>query len=243
MAKKVSMYILTCQGSVESVAVSSPRRARSPAQSRKQQIVQTVLELVAAHGTEALSAQLVADAIGITQPAVFRHFPTKEAMWLAVMAWLEQQLIALASVADGDCDGLTRLSRIFLRHMVLIERYPALPKLVFSDHLRLQYPSLQARFGSIHQGYIARISAAIELAKSDGAVCDALDPRHAATMLLSLVQGLGFQFAIARVVTRLIPEAERLLGLYIQAITAPPGNLERARMLAAKAKRSTRHGS
>jgi len=65
---------------------------RPPAGSRKRQIVETVLQLVAAHGTEAVSAQLVADAIGVTQPAVFRHFPTKEAMWLAVMDWLEERL-------------------------------------------------------------------------------------------------------------------------------------------------------
>src|SRR5258708_20895130 len=54
-----------------------------PVDSRKQQIVETVLQLVATHGTEAVSAQLVADAIGGTQPAVFRHFPTKAAICLA----------------------------------------------------------------------------------------------------------------------------------------------------------------
>jgi AcrR family transcriptional regulator len=65
---------------------------RFPADSRKHQIVETVLALVATQGTEAVSAQLVADTIGVTQPAVFRHFRT-EAMWLAVMDWLEQRLI------------------------------------------------------------------------------------------------------------------------------------------------------
>jgi TetR/AcrR family transcriptional regulator len=75
---------------------------RFPADSRKQQIVETVLELVAVHGTEAISAQLVANAIGVTQPAVFRHFQTKEAMWLAVMDWLEQRLVAIYSAADDN---------------------------------------------------------------------------------------------------------------------------------------------
>src|SRR5258708_12290844 len=73
-----------------------------PVDSRKQQIVETVLQLVATHGTEAVSAQLVADAIGVTQPAVFRHFPTKEAIWLAVMDWLEQRLLAIYSAAEQD---------------------------------------------------------------------------------------------------------------------------------------------
>src|SRR5262249_61500614 len=91
--------------------------ARFPADSRKQQIVEIVLELVAARGTEAVCVQLVADAIGLTQPAVFRHFPTKEAMWLAMMDWLGQHLVAIYSAAD-DSGGssLFGLGRIVLRH-------------------------------------------------------------------------------------------------------------------------------
>src|SRR5260370_36474243 len=77
-----------------------------PADSRKQQIVETVLQLVATHGTEAVSAQLVADTIGVTQPAVFRHFPTKEAIWLAGMDWLGGPLGAF--YFGAQLDGRTR---------------------------------------------------------------------------------------------------------------------------------------
>ena len=202
---------------------------RFPADSRKQQIVETVLELVTARGAEAVSAQLVADAIGVTQPAVFRHFPTKEAMWVAVMDWLEQHLVAIYSAADDSGEAsLVVLSRMFLEHVKLIERYPALAKLVFSDHLRLQYPSLQARFGKIHKAYAARLAAVINRAKSDGAVRDTVAAKDAATMFLSLIQGLGFQFAIARLPMKLSTEAERVLALYLQAITSSATAGERA---------------
>lgn len=205
---------------------------RLRAGSRKQQIVETVLALVGAHGTEAVSAQLVADTIGVTQPAVFRHFPTKEAIWLAVMDWLEQRLAAIYSAADeeGDSD-LTVLSHMFLEHVKLIERYPALAKLVFSDHLRLQYPSLQERFGRIHKAYAARLSAVIDRAKSEGVVSDSLSSNDAATMFLSLIQGLGFQFAIARLPRKLLPVAERMLAIYLLAITASAEAGERARKM------------
>jgi AcrR family transcriptional regulator len=219
-------------------------RDRPSAGSRKQQIVETVLKLVAADGTGAVSAQLVADAIGVTQPAVFRHFPTKEAMWLAVMNWLEERLVSIYSAADEEAGepGLIALSRMFLGHVALIERYPALAKLVFSDHLRLHYPSLQARFARIHQAYLARLSAVIDRAKSDGAVSRSLASEDAGTMFLSLVQGLGFQFAIARLPIKLVPEAERILAIYLQAITAPADAGERARGTVTAAKRKPRDG-
>lgn len=212
---------------------------RLPGGARKRQIVEAVLELVAAQGTEAVSFQVVADAIGVTQPAVLRHFPTKEAMWLAVMDWLEEQLVAIYAALDEDPgqSGLVVLGRMFLGHVRLIERYPALAKLVFSDHLRLQYPSLQARFGRIHKAYSARLGAVLTCAKAEGAVRVSLATKDAATMFLSLIQGLGFQFAIARLPFALIPEAERVLTMYLQAITAAADAAERSRAIVDAAKR------
>ena len=203
---------------------------RLPVGSRRQQIIETVLELVAAQGAEAVTFQLVADAIGVTQPAVFRHFPTKEAMWLAVMDWLEERLVAIFSSADDDPGppAVVVLGRMFLGHVRLIERYPALAKLIFSDHLRLQYPSLQARFRRIHKAYSARLRAVLDRAKAEGAAPGSLASKDAATMLLSLIQGLGFQFAIARLPIALVPEAERVFALYLQAITAATDSIKRA---------------
>jgi AcrR family transcriptional regulator len=218
---------------------NSPKTTdRFPAQSRKRQIIETVLELVAAHGTEAVSFQLVADRIGVTQPAVFRHFPTKEVLWLAVMDWLEQRLVGIYSSEDeADEAALVVVSGMFLEHMQLIERYPALAKLVFSDHLRLQFPSLQARFGEIHRAYMARLSALLSRAGSDGSVPPSLNPKDGATMFLSLVQGLGFQFAIAGLQIRFQPEAERLLALYLQGIMYEKSAADRVSGMIEAAKR------
>src|SRR5262249_60338820 len=100
--------------------------ARFPADSRKQQIVETVLELVAARGTEAVSVQLVADAIGVTQPAVFRHFPTKEAMWLAEVQWPDHPPVSRCSQPDATGQPRPGGRRHMLpHHGKIIERYRA----------------------------------------------------------------------------------------------------------------------
>src|SRR5258708_16730559 len=191
-----------------------------PVDSRKQQIVETVLRLVATQEPEAARAEWVGDAVGVTEAAVFGHVPTKEAIWLAVMDWLDQRLVAIYSAAEQDDEpGLVVLSRVFRAHIKLIEEHPALAKLVFADHLRLQYPSLQARFARIHKAYTSRLCAVIDRAKSEAIVSATVPTKDAATMFLSLIQGLGFQFAIARVPVKLVPEAERIFPLYLQAMT------------------------
>ena len=59
-------------------------RTRRSGEDRQRQIVETLLELVEELGVKAVSAQAIADRIGVSQPAIFRHFATKEALWLAV---------------------------------------------------------------------------------------------------------------------------------------------------------------
>src|SRR5215813_5809474 len=131
-------------------------QVRRPAAARRQQIVETVLELVAEHGADAVSAQLIADTIGLSQPAVFRHFPTKGAVWMAVIGWLQDRLADAWSEARGGEEyppPIWVLRRMFLGHVELIIKYPALAKVVFSDHIRHQYPALHEQFHALHRRY------------------------------------------------------------------------------------------
>ena len=57
---------------------------RLNAEDRKAQIVTQVLRLADEIGPDRLSTTDVARAVGLSQPAIFRHFPTKGALWLAV---------------------------------------------------------------------------------------------------------------------------------------------------------------
>src|SRR5262245_29166283 len=107
---------------------------------------------------------------------------------------------------------------MFVGHIRLIEAYPALAKLVFSDHLRQQYPSLRGRFSAIHKAYMVRLCGIIEDAKIDGTVRRSVAANDAATMFLSLIQGLGFQFAIARLPIKLATEGERIFALYLRSL-------------------------
>src|SRR5262245_9223792 len=198
-------------------------RPRLSGEARQQQIVETVLDLVAERGADGVSAQAIADRIGLTQPAVFRHFPSKEAIWVAVMTWLEEQLGAIHQAADASFgeSPLTILKHMFTQHVRMVERHPALAKIVFSDHLRLQFPSLQTRFAGIHSVYERRIVTLLQRARTQALVPASLPTDDAATLFLCMIQGLGFQFAIARRPMQLRRESDQVFALYLRAITDP----------------------
>jgi TetR/AcrR family transcriptional regulator len=200
---------------------SGTTRIHAAGSQRQRQIVEIVLQLVAERGADAVSIQAIADRIGVTQPAIFRHFPNKQSIWVAVMDWLAENLRAIHSNAQVESNesALVALEHMFLDHIRMIRRYPALAKVVFSDHLRLQFPVLQNRFARIHDAYQDRVIHLIEHAKKQKLVSMSLPAAQAATLFFCMVQGLGFQFAIARRPMRLLSEAERVFALYLRALS------------------------
>jgi hypothetical protein len=64
------------------------------------------------------------------------------------MMWLEQRLAEIRQAAESafSQSALTILHRMFNDHVRMVERHPALAKVVFSDHLRVQFPSLGTKF-------------------------------------------------------------------------------------------------
>ncbi|HKA42670.1 MAG TPA: TetR/AcrR family transcriptional regulator [Burkholderiales bacterium] len=201
---------------------STTLRGRMPAAARKRQIVETVLELVAEHGADAVSAQLIADAIGLSQPGVFRHFPTKEAIWMAVIGWLQDRLADVWSEARGDQEHpppIWVLKRMFLGHVELIIRYPGLAKVVFSDHIRHQYPALHEQFHALHRWYDREVTTLLEESIRTSDLPSTTDVPAAATLFFCTIQGLAFQSAIARYRrSRVWDCATRVLVLYVNAI-------------------------
>src|SRR5262245_42420573 len=159
-------------------------RERLVAEERKKQIVQVVLALVAKRGTDAVSTQLIADTIGFTQAAVFRHFPTKEALWSAVMDWLNDRLeeVRQRARAEAPDQGMGVLQRIFFGHIALIERYPGLAKVVMSDHIRRHYPELHRRFTNAHRKYEDEVHKALDAAARSAQISPKLDRRAATTL-------------------------------------------------------------
>jgi TetR/AcrR family transcriptional regulator len=213
--------------------VSSFARERLQAEERKEQIVQAVLRLVHERGADSVSAQLIADTIGRSQGAIFRHFPTKEAIWIAVLAWLEECLADVwtrALLDRRDEPPLVRLEAIFLGHIGLIEKFPAIAKVVMSDDLRHRYPVLNKQFQRLYILYDRRVTDLLEEALRIGDIPKSTSISDAATLYFCAIQGLGFQSAIAGLrSTRLAGHASRIFSLFTAALENPQTKKKRAR--------------
>ena len=182
------------------------RRQRLPSDERQREIVGAVLALARDAGPDAITTHAIARHMGVTQGALFRHFPDKEAMWLAVFAWVREVLGALLDQAiEGRGSPLDALKRAFHAHVGFIADNPGVPRVLFHE---LQYPAespVRAEVRAMVGGYRKRLASLFAQAKARGELPASLDVNLAPVLFIGAIQGLVIQAALEdddRAITR-----------------------------------------
>ena len=81
---------------------------RIPSAQRKEQIINAAMALIAEQGLAGASMSRISESVGISEPAIYRHFGNRREMLLEVLNKVSSHLIGLY-VPEGD--AITRLRR------------------------------------------------------------------------------------------------------------------------------------
>lgn len=191
----------------------APRR-RLTSEHRQREIVAAVLALARERGPDAITTQAIADRIGVTQGAIFRHFPDKESIWLAVFAWVRTCLAEVyeAALAKGG-SPLDRIEHAFLGHVAFVAANPGVPRVMFHE---LQYPGdspVRAEVRAMIGGYRQGLATLFAQAQAAGEIDANLDVTMATLLFIGAVQSLVMQASLAGDETTLPKRARPLFAL------------------------------
>ncbi|MCC1482748.1 TetR/AcrR family transcriptional regulator [Roseibaca sp. Y0-43] len=197
---------------------------RQSAEERKAQIVAEVLRLADEIGPDRLSTTDVARAIGLSQPAIFRHFPTKGALWLAVAEDIADRLQSYWAAAEAGATGPhERLKALIGAQLSAISETPALPSILFSRELQVDNPALREVFRKLLGVFQGRLVAAIRELQAAGHLRRDVIPEDVAILLTSLVQGVAIRWTLGARGFALVPEGLRLFDVQMELLRAKEG--------------------
>jgi AcrR family transcriptional regulator len=172
-------------------------RPRAASGERREQIVAATLRLLARTPIDALTTRQLAGEIGLTQPALFRHFPSREALLLAVVDHARGELDRLAAgVLASGAPPLVQLERLGTALLAHVEREPGLPRLLFASATTAAGP-LREALRMVVAMQASLFTELVHEAQRDGSLSAVVDPEQAATLFLGLVQGLVLRWEIA----------------------------------------------
>ncbi|WEX08635.1 TetR/AcrR family transcriptional regulator [Chelativorans sp. AA-79] len=187
---------------------------RRSAGERKAEIVAEVLRLADEIGPDRLSTTDVARAVGITQPAIFRHFGTKHALWLAVAEDIAGQLTAAWDAMEAENhEPEARLRALIGAQLTAISRSPALPSILFSRELQTDNPALREVFRLLLLAFQKRLVSTVAELQADGVLSRDVSAEDVAVLLTSLIQGVAIRWSLGGRAYPLVAEGMRMFDV------------------------------
>ena len=191
-------------------------QTRLPTEERQAEIVEAALRLASESSPALITTGDIAAAIGVTQGAVFKHFPTKDAIWLAAMRWVRETLLLqnLQAAADQSATPLDALAAMFRAHVEFVIAHPGVPRFIFHE---LQQPADSAaklEVRGVLQGYRKLLLGQLAESIEQRQVSADLDPEAAATSFIGLIQGLVMQSMLTGKPAAMRQQATAIFALY-----------------------------
>ncbi len=174
------------------------QRKHLPADERRAVTVEAVVKLAAEQNPGEITTAAIATAMQLTQGALFRHFPNKEALWQAVMQWVADHLLARVERAARDAASpLAALEAMYLTHIAFIANHPGVPRILFGELQRAEDTAAKRMVQTLLHGYGERLQILIVDGQAGGELDPKLDPAAAAALFIGSIQGLVMQALLA----------------------------------------------
>jgi TetR/AcrR family transcriptional regulator len=190
-----------------------------PADQRRAVIVEAVIKLAAEQNPNGITTAAIANRMGLTQGALFRHFPNKAAILQAVMGWVAEQLLARLDEAIQEATSpLAALRAMFMTHIEFIAEHPGVPRLLFGELQSADKTVSKEMVHTLLKGYRDRLHRLIEKGKTDSELDTNLDTEAAAILFIGTIQGLVMQSLLAGDVGHIRHDAPRVFAIYHRGI-------------------------
>ena len=192
-----------------------------PADERRAVTIEAVIVLAGSQNPNDITTAAIAKHMNLTQGALFRHFPSKDAIWQSVMEWVTYHLLArLDSATEGIDSPLAAMQAMFMGHVAFVMEHPGVPRMMFGQ---LQNPDMtpaKRMAQTLIKHYAERLQKRVEQGKSCGEISLEVSTQAAATLFVGTIQGLVMQSMLSGDLSRMRSDAPGVFAIYQRGLRA-----------------------
>jgi AcrR family transcriptional regulator len=156
---------------------------------RREQIAEAALTLIAGQGMASVTVERVARLTGLTPSGLYRHFKNKAEILDAVLNLVHDRFLdSIQAAREGTPTPLDALHRLLLRHVRMIMAQHGIPRILFSDEINFKYPEKKATLRDIMTDFLAGITALMAKGQKEGTIRSDIPAKDMAVMFIGIFQ-------------------------------------------------------
>lgn len=156
---------------------------------RRKQIVEAARKLVIKCGSENVTVRRIADEVGFSEAAIYRHFKSKKDILYLLVESIEASLLEDLDTVAYPQYG--KFENVILNHLSAVEKRKGVSFQVIAEIISLGDKKLNHRIYQTIEKYISRLKEILREEVDKGKLRSDLDVEAAALTLFSVVQGLS----------------------------------------------------
>lgn len=190
-----------------------------PANERRAATVKAVIDLAAEQNPSDITTTAIAQRMGLTQGALFRHFPKKSDILQAVMSWVTEKLLARIDKAVASTESpIIALEAVFMTHINFVAKHPGVPRMLFGELQQAGETLPKKMAQTLMKHYGERLDRLLEAGKAQGELINDLDINAASALFIGTIQGLIMQSLLAGKAGLISHNAPEVFAIYLRGI-------------------------
>lgn len=163
--------------------------------SRKQQILQSLARMLEATPGGRITTAALAAEVGVSEAALYRHFPSKTRMYEGLIDFIEETLFSrVRTIVAEEPDTAARCYRILTLLLTFAERNPGITRLLTGDALTGETDRLHKRIQQLFDRLETQLKQILREGEMTEKLRLATTVTAAANFILSLAEGRISQF-------------------------------------------------
>lgn len=188
----------------------------------KQQIIEAARKLIVRRGSEHLTVRGLAQEVGLSEAAIYRHFKSKREILSFLMDRVtDSMLLQLDSNSKDGVTSLNQFGKALRLHLSEIEQRKGMSFQIIAEIISLGDKNLNRKLFIKLQIYIDRLQQVLSNGVQSGFIREDIDHEASATLLFGMIQGLVTLWALSSYRFDLAEKYESIWSIYQQAIKAP----------------------
>ncbi|MDX1802968.1 MAG: nucleoid occlusion factor SlmA [Alcanivorax sp.] len=162
--------------------------------SRKEQILQALAHMLEAEPGGRITTAGLAREVGVSEAALYRHFPSKAKMFEGLITFIEDAIFSRINRITEEGDAANQAEQMLTLLLAFTERNPGITRLLTGDALAGENERLHQRIQQFYDRVESQLKQVLRDAEFRQGLRTRATPTVTANLLLAVVEGRIAQF-------------------------------------------------
>jgi len=200
--------------------------------SRRQQILEALATMLEASPGERITTAGLAKEVGVSEAALYRHFPSKAKMFEGLIEFIEEAIFSrVNAIISEEPSATLRLERILALLLGFAEKNPGISRILNGDALAGETERVRSRVAQFYDRLETQLKQVLRDAEINESMRSNISAAAASNMLMSIVEGRIAQYVrskFKRPPTQHWPEQwNQIINGFFRELQAPQHSVSR----------------